>query len=320
VIRDRLHEAARAISRWGNDLSFRGARDAVGAVRYQPRRLVLAGGRRLEGSRASGATSAIGRLSAKLDRSLDALARQTGRGLGDTAEAWVRWLTGATSGVLDDIGASVLDDLPSPGRLSPSMLKPHVHTVGVLVVDMRGFNRLTVALDDTQHLTSRIEEYLAEMTRVVEAHGGVVFQYTGDGLLALFLPELTRLDGSALVQHVAGPLSADLHGAFRDLHASWRAGWLEEGRQVPEIGFAAGFTYGPGTIGMVGPPGRKYFGVVGPPVNQAAFLCSQARSGTTLIDDASFVHTGTGRPDRARRVRLRSEKLHQRIPTIEIRP
>lgn len=308
-----------ALRGWWHDFSLRTARDTVGAVRYEPRRMVLAGGRTLDELRASRASPAMGRVSHWIDQSVDSIADAAGRRFGETAAAWVRWVTEAAGGLIDDLGSSAIDHIPVPGAVTPRMLKPHVHTVGVLVLDMRGFSKLTLALDDPQELTARVEEYLAEMTNVVEKHSGVVFQYTGDGLLALYVPELTRLDGRSLVEHMMGPVSADLHLAFDRLHEQWRLEWESQKRRVPEIGLAVGLTYGAGTIGMVGPPGRKYFGIVGAPVNQAAFYCSQARAGTTLIDEETLRATGALRPKASSRVRLRSEKLHQRIATIELR-
>ena len=316
----RLRKLSKSVFRWWNDLSVRTARGAVGAVRYQPRGVVLATGRQLEGLKASSASPLIGQLSQRLDQVAETVSRGAGRALGGSAEAWVRWFTGAAGSLIDDVGAAAIDQLRLPGPVSPRMLKPHVHTVGVLVVDMRGFSKLTLALSDPLELTSRIEEYLTELTRVVEEHGGVVFQYTGDGLLALFLPELTRLEGRDLVEHLIGPLSADLHQSFRRLDERWRTEWREAGRTVPKIGLGVGLTYGPGTIGMLGPVGRKYFGIVGSAVNRAAFFCAKARPGSTLIDEATLLETGAAPPEASRRIRLKSEKLHQRIDTIEIRP
>ena len=63
-----------------------------------------------------------------------------------------------------------------------------------VALDMRGFSHLTRVLHDTQYLADLIGEYLTEMTEIIEAHRGVVFQYTGDGLLAIFLPELSGSD------------------------------------------------------------------------------------------------------------------------------
>lgn len=309
-----------AVRTWWHDLSVRTARDTVEAVRYEPRRLVLAGGKTFDAWQVSRASPAMGRASRWIDRSSESIAGAAGRYFGRTAEAWVRWGTEAAEGWIDDLGSSAIDHLPVPGIVTPRMLRPHVHTVGVLVVDMRGFSKLTLALDDPEELTARVEEYLAEMTDVVERHSGVVFQYTGDGLLALFLPELTRRHGARLVEHMIGPVSSDLHRAFHELHARWLDQWSDPAeRPFPSVGLAAGVTYGAGTIGMVGPPGRKYFGIIGSPVNQAAYFCSQARAGTTLVDEATLLETGARRPGPSRRVRLRSEKLHQRISAVEVR-
>ena len=303
-----------------NDLSFATANRAVDAVRYQPRRLVVTGGRRLSALPGDIGPEAVGRLSRRVDGMTERVARSAGEQLGANAEAFVRWFFGAAGGVIDHVGASAIDELGLNDRLTPGMLKPHPHTVGVLVLDMRGFSKLTAALDDSQYLTDRIGEYLTEMTAVAERHRGVVFDYTGDGLLALFLPELTRKEDRELVEHLAGPVSAELHAAFRDLYGRWRAEWRENGREGAEIGLGVGITYGPATIGLMGPAGKKYFGVVGRPVNLAAYLCSQALPGTVLIDEESFLRTGAARPEGHKTVRLKSEKLHQRIQTIRIRP
>jgi class 3 adenylate cyclase len=290
----------------------------VEAVRYEPRRLLLTGGWRLEALRGGKGPLVAGKVSRGIDDWLDRLALWGG-GFGPGVESWVRWFTGAASGVIDHVGASALDDLRFQDVLRAGMLKPHPHTVAILFLDMRGFSRLTVALDDTQHLADRIGEYLSEMTRVIERHNGVIFQYMGDGLLALFLPELTREKGHGLLEHLAGPVSRELHAAFHSLEARWREDWEADGRQAPKIGLAVGVTYGSATIGLIGPPGKKFFGVVGPQVNLAAYLCSQAEAGTTLIDEESFVRTGASIPAESQTIRLRSEKLHQRITTVRIR-
>jgi class 3 adenylate cyclase len=52
-----------------------------------------------------------------------------------------------------------------------------------------------------------------------------------------------------------------------------------------------GLSFGPATIGF-GPAGKKQFGVIGEPVNLAAFLCSQAYAGSLLVDRDSFVRAG----------------------------
>jgi class 3 adenylate cyclase len=58
--------------------------------------------------------------------------------------------------------------------------------------------------------------------------------------------------------------------------------------------------------------------VIGEPVNQAAYLCSQAPAGTLLVERDAFTRAGAPLPTE-RVVRLRSKKRHQRIETIWLR-
>jgi adenylate cyclase len=156
------------------------------------------------------------------------------------------------------------------------------------------------------------------MTEIIESHRGVVFQYTGDGLLALFLPELAGTDASATLERVVHDGGRALHARFDDLNARWRAEWRAAGRDVATIGLGVGVSFGRATIGLLGPSGKKQFGVIGEPVNQAAYLCSQAAAGTLLVDRDAFVRAGAPIPAEPI-VRLRSKKRHQRIDTVSLR-
>ena len=159
--------------------------------------------------------------------------------------------------------------------------------------------------------------YLTELTEVVEHHRGVVFQYTGDGLLALFLPELAGVDGPALLDRLVNETSPALHAVFDVLYAGWRSEWRESGRQIVDIGLGAGLSFGRATIGFIGPSGKKQFGAIGEPVNLAAFLGSEAGAGTSLVDCASFRRAG-GLPPPGKVVRLRSRKRYQRVETLRL--
>jgi len=183
---------------------------------------------------------------------------------------------------------------------------------------MRGFSALTRGLDDTQYLASIVGDYLTELTRVVERHRGVVFQYTGDGLLALFLPELAAVEAPVLLEAMAGRIGRDLHATFDRMHARWKAEWAATGREGAKIGFGAGASFGRATIGFIGPAGKKQFGVIGEPVNTAAYLCSTAGAGTMLIDCDSFARADASLPAHET-FRLRSKKAHQRIDVMRVR-
>jgi class 3 adenylate cyclase len=244
------------------------------------------------------------------------VAAEAARWLGPTASAVVRWSSGAVAAAADHAGASTLQQ-PLRARAHPGMLVPHPHRVAVVAVDMRGFSNLTRVLHDTQYLADLIGEYLTEMTEIIEAHRGVVFQYTGDGLLAIFLPELAGTDTATMLERVVYEAGRELHARFDQLNARWRADWRAGGREVAPIGLGVGVSFGRATIGLLGPSGKKQFGVIGEPVNQAAYLCSQAPAGILVVERDAFARAGAATPVE-RVMRLRSKKRHQRVDTIRL--
>lgn len=303
-------------------------RGVVDAVRYEPQHLALVlacGGRQPEipqpivrwwaDVRVQPSFLAVSAWPHALVR---LTATAAARWFGPTGSALVRWLAGATATVADHVTARPIER-SLRARAHPGLLVPHPHELAVLAVDMRGFSTLTRELRDTQYLSDLIGEYLTALTRVVEGDGGVVFQYTGDGLLAVFLPELVGARPAALLERLTDEACPSLHDVFDGLHARWRADWKASGRPGVRIGLGIGVSFGPATIGFIGAAGKKQIGVIGEPVNVAAYLCSQARAGTVLVDCGSFTRAGAVLPA-ARIVRLRSKKPHQRINTVCLPP
>jgi class 3 adenylate cyclase len=312
---------------WLDGLAWRAARKAVDVVRYQPRQLdlVIACGTdqpEVPGTLARWLVDArtwppFRRASGVPHRVVRLVAAEAARWLGPTASAVVRWSSGALAATADHAGASTLQK-PLRARAHPGMLVPHPHRVAIVAIDMRGFSHLTRVLHDTQYLADLIGEYLSDMTEIVELHRGVVFQYTGDGLLAIFLPELAGTDAAVMLERVVNDTGRALHARFDELNGRWRAEWRAAGREVATIGLGIGVSFGRATIGLLGPSGKKQFGVIGEPVNQAAYLCSQAPAGTMLVERDAFTRAGAAAPAE-RIVRLRSKKRHQRIDTIWLR-
>lgn len=303
-------------------------RGAVDAVRYEPQHVALViacGGSQPEVPRpvvrwwarlrVDPAFIALSTLPHALVRQTAGVAAQW---FGPTGSALVRWLSGASATLVDHVTARPIERSLRV-RAHPGLLVPHPHDLAVLAIDMRGFSTLTRELHDTQYLSDLIGDYLTALTRVVEDHGGVVFQYTGDGLLAVFLPELAAANPPELLDRLAYETCTALHESFDVLNARWQADWRARGRPAIRIGLGAGLSFGPATIGFLGAAGKKQIGVIGEPVNVAAFLCSQARPGTMLVDCGSFTRAG-GLLPAARIVRLRSKKPHQRINTVCIKP
>jgi len=301
-------------------------RAGVEAVRFRPRQLdlTLACGVHQQGTAAPVARWLVERrhhpkvlgLALLPHAALRAVATQVASWFGPTASALVRWLGGAVAGAADAMGAGALERSLSL-RATPGWLVPHQHVVAVVAVDMRGFSALTRELHDTQYLAELIGEYLTALTKVVEGHRGVVFDYTGDGLLALFLPELVGSAPAPMLDDLTTGFAGELHATFRGLYARWAAEWHARGREHVRIGLGSGLGFGPATIGFLGASGKKHFGVVGEPVNMAAYLCSQAPAGTLLVDRNVFARAG-GTPPDGRTLRLRSKKPHQRITAVRL--
>src|SRR5207249_3793901 len=202
---------------WLDRVTWVAARGAVDAVRYQPRHLdlvvVACGTSQPELSPSvarwlveTRAQPAVVRASRLPHAAVRAIARQAARWFGPTGSALVRFFSGAIAAAADHAGSLAIETRLR-ARVHPGLLVPHPHAVAVLALDMRGFSKLTGALEDTQYLAQLIEVYLTELTEVVEHHRGVVFQYTGDGLLALFLPELAGVDGPALLDRLVNETS-----------------------------------------------------------------------------------------------------------------
>jgi class 3 adenylate cyclase len=298
-------------------------RGMVDAVRYQPRHLDLVLACRHEDDpspfvlwwvQLGSAFIAAGGYPHAI---VHAVTIRTADWLGPTTPTLLRWFSGAAALVTDRTGGRAVER-SLPARAHPSLLVPHPHEVTVVALDMRGFSRLTAELHDTQYLTDLIGDYLTALTRVVEAHRGVVFQYTGDGLLAVFLPELAGEAAPVMLDRLVREACRELHHAFDELYRGWRRDWRTSGRPAVPIGLGIGVSHGLATIGFIGPLGKKQIGVLGEPVNLAAYLCSQAPPGEALVDRAALARLGIVPPP-GRILRLRSRKAHQRIEALRLR-
>jgi len=303
------------------ELTWSWVRWAVSAMRYEPSRLDLA---LVHGANdplvpaplarwvtAEHARPAVDRLGGIPYGALQRAIVAANALLGPSGGALVRAITAAVVGGVDRAATDALGP-----RLG--LLVPHLHGVAVLALDMRGFSRLTTVLHDSQYLADLIGEYLSEMTRVVEAQHGVVFQYTGDGLLAIFLPEATDDTPGTTLERLVQETARDLHAAFDTLATRWGRDWAAAKHTSTPIGLGIGVSYGHATIGLIGPAGKKQFGVVGEPVNLAAFLCSQAHGGSVLVDLDAFARAGAPVVD-GTRVRLESRKRHQQLDAVGLR-
>jgi class 3 adenylate cyclase len=153
--------------------------------------------------------------------------------------------------VSQDVAAAVLENrVPLQGEL---------REVTVLFQDIRGFTSLSEHTSPVI-LLHMLNGFFTEMVAAVEAHGGTVKQFTGDGLMALF---------SAPVQHGEEPIRA-VRAALTMLERldTFNQHRLQGGEAALRIG--VGIHTGEVVAGNIGPDTRMEYGVVGDAVNVAS--------------------------------------------------
>ena len=139
--------------------------------------------------------------------------------------------------------------------------------VTVLFTDLKGFSTIAEKMQPAQ-LYVWLNGYLGAMAHVIQDHGGVLKQFTGDGILALFgvpVPHLTRdqqaTDASAAVNCALG-----LGRRLVELRRDWEAAGL------PPVSMRVGIYTGEVAAGSVGSDDRFEYAVIGDAVNTAARL------------------------------------------------
>jgi adenylate cyclase len=131
--------------------------------------------------------------------------------------------------------------------------------VSILFQDIRGFSALAETLDPAA-LLRVLNRFFTEVVAAVEAEGGVVKQFTGDGVMALFGAPQLRTD------HV----ERSAHAALGIVDRLARVNVLLQADGIPPLQIGIGIHTGEVIAGLIGPDERVEYGVVGEPVNLAS--------------------------------------------------
>ncbi len=161
------------------------------------------------------------------------------------------------------------EDLPH--RLEDITVQRAWYCVGF--VDLRGFTRATVLLDDAA-LAAFLNEFLARATALVRAWDGHVAKFLGDGVLCVFPADTADEQRNCAVQAVRclRQMTAVLHG--------------HPGSAMPELSISVGVACGECLAGEWGGAGRYDYTVIGAPVNRAQRLQARSASHGGLLMDA----------------------------------
>lgn len=145
--------------------------------------------------------------------------------------------------------------------------RPQRLAVTAMLTDLKGYTAAAEKMDPAA-LMDWLNQYMDAMTRVVEAHGGFVDDYSGDGIKANF--------GAPIRRAAPDQVGEDARTAVRCALAMGRE--LERldvewsGRGLPTARMRIGLFTGEVVVGSLGSAERMKYTTVGDPVNAAARL------------------------------------------------
>ena len=145
--------------------------------------------------------------------------------------------------------------------------RPQAMIVTALFTDLTGYTTVSERLSP-ELLLEWLNEYMEAMAGPVSAHRGVIKQYAGDSIVAIFGVPVARHSKSEIAEDALNAVNCALamESALRDLNRRWRS----EGR--PTTGMRIGIFTGPVVAGTLGSAERSEYVVVGDTVNTASRL------------------------------------------------
>jgi adenylate cyclase len=150
----------------------------------------------------------------------------------------------------------------------------------VFFSDIADFTATTDDLE-SEELTSLLNHYLTEMSKIALEHGATIDKYIGDAILAFFGDPETRgvkEDAMACVN-----MAIAMQRRMRELQFEWRDAGSEKPFQL-RIGINTGYC----TVGNFGSEDRMDYTIIGNEVNLASRLQSHAELGSILISHETY--------------------------------
>lgn len=176
----------------------------------------------------------------------------------------------------------VLDKVVSP-QVAENLMKGEIklggesREVSTLFGDITAFSELVEGMEP-QKVIALLNECMAHLEAVVQAHGGVVDKYIGDEIMAIFGAPIAREDDVTPAVEAA----LDMHEAMRRLNQE------RARRDEAPIALAIGVHTGTAVAGNTGSPNRLNYTVLGDSVNLAKRLCSAADAGQVLLTESTW--------------------------------
>ncbi len=132
-------------------------------------------------------------------------------------------------------------------------------TVSIMFTDLRDFTTLSEAMTADQ-VAQQLNEYFPMMVEAVQEHRGIVNDFIGDAVMAIYGAPMDDPEHALDAVRTARKMQA----ALAALNVEWQA------RRLPTLQMGIGIHTGTVFAGNVGSPKRKKYTVVGDAVNVAA--------------------------------------------------
>ena len=161
--------------------------------------------------------------------------------------------------IKDTFGSFVSRDVAAAVLSGQLPLDGERRDVTVLFQDVRGFTTIAEHTDPRM-LVRIVNRLFAEMAAAVEAQGGIIRVFTGDGVMALFGAPVVHADHAARAVRAGLDMLARLPAMNAQLEAE----------QLPALRIGVGIATGEVIVGRMGADQRSEYNVVGDAANLAS--------------------------------------------------
>lgn len=180
----------------------------------------------------------------------------------------------------DALGRYVSPEVAARVERNPGDLDGERRQVSILFTDLRGFTTLSERMAPEQ-MAARLTEYFDAMTSAIFVRRGMVNDFIGDAILAVFG---APLDDPSHAQHAVQSALAMI-----ETLATLNRRWSTEG--LPPLRMGVGIHTGEVFAGNVGRAGKVKYAVVGDTVNLASRVEGLNKElGTTMLVTESTYH------------------------------
>ena len=166
--------------------------------------------------------------------------------------------------------------LENIGSISELDTSPAEHTITAMFADVRGFTAFSETLQP-EDLMRIVNRYLGAASDAITAHDGIVDQYLGDAITALWNTQLNHQADHALrALGAACAILSDVQALHDVLHVD------------EQLHFGVGIHTGHSVLGMVGGANRIEFAALGEAPDVGKFLQENAEPGEIIISAETY--------------------------------